>query len=103
MLHPLRIVVIGGTLFLVLVGVLVVSAITGYMLQTLYITLIILAFFSLLATALLLYAVGLLLRTLGIVREEVNPLLTEVLMTMNVARETAEAVRDTAKYAGSAA
>jgi len=73
------------------------------MLATLYIILIILAFFSLLAAVLLLYAAGLLLRTLALVRAEAKPLLDEVLATINVARETAEAVRDTAQTAGAAA
>lgn len=95
--------IVGAVLGIVLIGGLIVAGIFGELLNLLYIVLIILAFFSLLATALLGYAVLMLIRTILLVRDEVKPLLHSVIETVGVAKETAEVVKETAQHAGNAA
>src|SRR5690242_19777460 len=92
--------IVGIVLAILLVGGLVAAGIFGQLLTMLYIILIILAFFSLLSTALLIYAVVMLIRTILLVRDEVKPLLNSVLETVGVAKETATAMKETAQQAG---
>ncbi len=66
----LRYVKIAGiALAILLVAGLILAGIFGRLLDVLYITLILLAFFSLFATALLIYAVVLLTQTILLVRD----------------------------------
>src|SRR5258708_13780648 len=95
--------IVGAVLGIVLVGGLIVAGIFGQLLNVLYIVLIILAFFSLLSTALLIYAVLMLVRTILVVRDEMKPLLHSVMETVGVAKETAEVVKETAQHAGKTA
>lgn len=95
--------IVGIILAILLVAGLVLAGITGHLLDVLYITLIILAFISLLATALLIYAVVLLTQTILLVRDEMKPLLESVMETVSVAKETAEVVKETAQHAGQTA
>lgn len=92
--------IIGAILLVILVGGLIVAGIFGQLLTVLYIVLIILAFFSLFATALLVYAVAMLIRTIMVVRNEMKPLLSSATETVEVAKETAEKVKETAHHAG---
>lgn len=92
--------IIGIVLLILLVAGLVLAGIFGQLLNVLYITLILLAFFSLFATALLIYAVVVLIRTIIVVRDEMKPLLSSVTETVEVAKETAEKVKETAHHAG---
>lgn len=92
--------IVGIVLAILLVGGLVAAGYFGQLLTMLYIILIILAFFSLLSTALLVYAVVMLIRTILLVRDEIKPLLNSVLETVGVAKETATAVKETAQQAG---
>lgn len=94
------VIIVGIVLILVLVGGLILAGVKGQLLNMLYIVLIILAFFSLLSTALLIYAVVTLIQTIMLVRDEMKPLLTSVMETVGVAKETAEAVKETAQHAG---
>ena len=95
--------IVGIVLGILLVAGLIIAGITGHLLDVLYITLIFLAFFSLLATALLIYAVALLIQTILLVRDEMKPLLHSVMETVGVAKETAEVVKETAQHAGQTA
>jgi hypothetical protein len=95
--------IVGIVLGILLVAGLIFAGISGHLLDVLYVTLIFLAFFSLLATALLIYAVALLIQTILLVRDEMKPLLTSVMETVGVAKETAEAVKETAQQAGQTA
>ncbi|HEY0752673.1 MAG TPA: hypothetical protein VGD98_01740 [Ktedonobacteraceae bacterium] len=100
----LRNIKIWGSILLVLLVVgLFVAGFTGHLLDVLYITLIVLAFFSLLSTVLLIYAVSVLTQTVLQVRDEMKPLLSSVMETVGVAKETAEVVKETAQHAGKTA
>lgn len=104
MQHALRYVkIVGIALGVLLVAGLIIAGWFGRLLDVLYVTLIFLAFFSLLATALLIYAVVMLTQTILLVRDEMKPLLVSVLETVDVAKETAEAVKETAQHAGKTA
>jgi len=101
MQSALRYMKIVGIVFVILLTAgLVFAGIFGQLLNVLYTTLILLAFFSLLSTALLIYAVIKLIQTILLVRDEVKPLLESLTETAGVAKETAEAVKDTARHAG---
>ena len=95
--------IVGAVLVILLVAGLVIAGIFGQLLNVLYIVLIFLAFFSLLSTALLIYAIVALIRTIFVVRDEMKPLLSSVQETVGVAKETVEAVKETAQYAGKTA
>lgn len=92
--------IVGIVLAVLLIAGLVIAGIFGQLLNVLYITLILLAFFSLLSTALLIYAVLKLIQTITLVRDEMKPLLNSVMETVGVAKETAEAMKETAQHAG---
>lgn len=95
--------IVGIVLVILLVAGLIIAGLFGRLLDVLYVTLIILAFFSLLATALLIYAIVMLTQTILLVREEMKPLLRSVTETVGVAKETAEVVKETAQHAGQTA
>lgn len=95
--------IVGIVLVILLIAGLIIAGIFGQLLNVLYITLILLAFFSLLSTALLIYAIVKLIQTILVVRDEMKPLFDSVQETVGVAKETAEAVKETAQHAGKAA
>jgi hypothetical protein len=104
MQRALRYVKIAGiALVILLVAGLIIAGLFGKLLDVLYITLIVLAFLSLLSTALLIYAVVVLIQTIFLVRDEMKPLLQSVMETVGVAKETAEVVKETAQHAGQTA
>lgn len=96
-------IIVGIVLLLLLAGGLVLAGIFGQFLTVLYIALIVLAVFSLFATALLIYAMIKLMQTIILVHDEVRPLLDSMQETVGVAKETAVVVRETAQHAGKAA
>ncbi len=95
--------IIGIILALLLVIGLALAARTGQLLNVLYVALIFLAFFSLLSTALLIYATVMFIQTIKVVRDEMKPLMLSVQETVGVAKETVEAVKETAHHAGQTA
>jgi hypothetical protein len=104
MKRALRYVLIVGIILVVLAIVgLIVAGIFGQLLNVLYIALIVLAFFSLLSTALLIYAILMLIQTIMVVRNEMRPLLASVQETVGIAKETVETVKETAQHAGQTA
>lgn len=92
--------IVGLVLLIALVAGLIFAGVKGQLLNVLYIVLIFLAFFSLLSTALLIYAIVMLIQTIMLVRDEMKPLLISVQETVGVAKETVEVVKETAQYAG---
>lgn len=104
MRRALRVVslIVAILLILIIVG-LVFAGLNGQLLNVLYVVLMILALFSLFSTALLIYAIVKLIQTILLVREEMRPLFASVNETVGVAKETAEAVMETAQHAGRAA
>ncbi|HEX7733386.1 MAG TPA: hypothetical protein VF458_00930, partial [Ktedonobacteraceae bacterium] len=90
-------------LVVALAAVLIFAFTTGHLLDVLYVTLIVLALFSLFSTILLIYSVMVLTRTIVEVREEMKPLLASVTETVDVAKETAVVVKETAQNAGKTA
>jgi hypothetical protein len=95
--------IVGIVLLVLLVAGLVLAFIFGQLLNVLYVTLIFLAFLSLLSSAMLIYAIVMLMRTILLVRDEMKPLLQSVTETVGVAKETAEVVKETAQHAGQTA
>jgi len=92
--------IIGIVVLVLLVAGFIVAGIFGLLLDVLYIFLIILAAFTLVSTASLVYAVLMLIRTISTVRDEVKPLLASVQDTVGVVKDTAGVVQETAKTAG---
>jgi hypothetical protein len=104
MRRALRYVIIVGIVLVVLLAAgLIIAGYFGQLLNVLYIALILLAFFSLLSTALLIYAVAMLIQAITLTREEMKPLLNSIMETVGVAKETAEAMKETAQHAGKTA
>jgi hypothetical protein len=94
MKNTLRIIaIVAGVLALIFLALMIWAAITGQLLNFLYIVLIILAFFLLFSTGCLIFAVLRLIGTITTVRNELKPLLASVQQTVGI-------VQDTAKTAG---
>jgi len=100
-------IIIGVTVLVLLVAGFILAGIFGVLLDVLYIALILLAAFSLISTAVLIYALLTLINTIITVRNEVKPLIESVQETVNDVKgsveETLGVVKDTAKSAGHAA
>jgi methyl-accepting chemotaxis protein len=94
-------------LLVLLIAGFVLAGIFGVLLDVLYIALITLAFFALVSTALLIYALLMLIRTITTVRNELKPLIASVQHTVGSVstsvEETTEAVKETAKIASQTA
>ena len=104
MKRALRVVLIVAIILVVVFFVgLIVAAKFGRLLDVLYVALMLLALFSLFSTALLIYAIMKLIQMIMLVRSEIRPLLNSMQETVGVAKETAEAVKETAQHAGKAA
>ncbi len=95
--------IVAIVLIILLIAGLVIAAKFGKLLDVLYVALMLLAFFSLFSTAALGYAVLKLIQMIMLVRSEIRPLLNSMQETVGVAKETAEAVKETAQHAGKAA
>src|SRR5260370_23958540 len=88
-------------LLVLLIAGFVLAGIFGVLLDVLYIALITLAFFALVSTALLIYALLMLIRTITTVRNELKPLIASVQHTVGSVstsvEETTEAVEEKAE------
>lgn len=95
-----------SVLVLLVVG-LILAGIFGALIDVLYIALIVLAAFSLISTAVLIYLLLSVLSTVITVRNEMKPLVEAVNQTVTDVKgsvqETLESVKDTAKSAGQTA
>jgi hypothetical protein len=94
-------------LLVLLIAGFVLAAVFGVLLDVLYIALIILAFFALVSTAMLIYALLMLIRTITTARNEMKPLIASVQHTVGSlsasVEETTGAVKETAKIASQTA
>lgn len=94
-------------LVLLLIAGFVLAGIFRVLLDVLYIALIVLAFFALVSTVLLIYALLMLIRTITTVRNEMKPLIASVQHTVGSVsasvEETTGAVKETAKSASQVA
>ncbi len=99
--------IISGVVLVLLIAGFVLAGIFGLLLNVLYIALIVLAAFSLISTALLIYLLLTLINTVTTVRNEMKPLLESVNQTVSSVKgsmeETLATVKDTAKSAGETA
>jgi hypothetical protein len=84
-------------------ALIVVAAIFNFLLDLLYITLIILAAFSLISTGFLIYTMLLLIQSIVTVRNEMKPLLASVQETVGIVKDTAKTAEHTASTIGSTA
>lgn len=95
------------SVFVLLVAGFILAGIFNVLLDVLYISLIVLAAFSLISTAMLIYLLLSVIRTVTTVRNEMKPLLDSVNETVTSVRgsmqETLESVKGTAKSAGETA
>jgi hypothetical protein len=95
---------IGAAVVLLLAIVLIVlAAIFNFLLDLLYITLIVLAAFSLISTGFLIYTMLLLIGSITTVRDEMKPLLASVQETVGIVQDTARTAGQTASTIGSTA
>src|SRR6266849_10435842 len=98
-----RFLLIAGIVILVLLVVgIVFAAIFDAWLDILYVSLIVVAAFTLIVTALQVYAVWMLIRTISTVRNEMQPLLVSVQETVSVVKETAKTAGQTVSVIGGA-
>ena len=100
-------IIVGISVLVILVVGLVLAGIAGKLIDVLYIFLIILAAFSILSTAALIYLLFTLIRTITLVRDEMKPLIGTVQESVGSVKgsmeETLDLVKDTAKSAGQTA
>jgi hypothetical protein len=95
---------IGAAVVLLLAIVLIVlAAIFNFLLDLLYITLIVLAAFSLISTGFLIYTMLLLIGSITTVRDDMKPLLASVQETVGIVQDTARTAGQTASTIGSTA
>ena len=92
-----------GVVLVLAIALIVVAAIFQFLLDLLYITLIILAAFSLISTGFLIYTMILLIQSIMTVRDEMKPLLASVQETVGIVKDTAKTAEHTASTIGSTA
>jgi hypothetical protein len=92
-----------GVVLLLAIVLIVVAAIFHFLLDLLYITLIVLAAFSLISTGFLVYTMLLLIQSIITVRNEMKPLLASVQETVGIVKDTAKTAEHTASTIGSTA
>ena len=99
-------IIVAIVLLVLLIAGFILAGIYGVLLDVLYIALIILAFFALLSTALLIYTLIMLIQTITLVRKETKPLIESVQHTVGSVstsvEETVEEMKVTAKRASQA-
>ncbi len=88
---------------LLAIALIVLAAIFNFLLDLLYITLIVLAAFSLISTGFLIYTMLLLIQSIVTVRNEMRPLLASVQETVGIVKDTAKTAEHTASTIGSTA
>jgi hypothetical protein len=96
-------IIVGAVVGVVLVLGLILAAIFHVLLDVLYIFLIFLAAFLLIATALQIYSIVALIRTITTVRDEMKPLLASVQETVGIMKDTAKTAGHTASTISSTA
>ncbi len=90
----------GIILAVVIIAIIVIGVLTQHMTDVLYVSLIIVALFTLAVTVLQIYTIVALVNSISTVRNEMKPLVASVQETVGVAKETVGAVQDLAKSAG---
>ncbi len=93
----------GAVLVIVIVGIIVVGVATNSMSNVVYVSLIIVALFTLAVTVLQIIAIVRLIGTITTVRDEMKPLLASVQETVGVVQETAKKANQTVATIGTAA
>jgi hypothetical protein len=96
-------IIVGVVVLVLLIIGIVLAAIFNAWLDILYISLIIVATFTLVVHAFQIYTVLLLIRTITTVRDELKPLLASVQETLGIVRETAKTAGHSATTIGSTA
>ncbi len=93
----------GAVLVIVILGIIGVGVTTGHMLDVVYVSLIIVALFTLAVTVLQIIAIVRLIATITTVRDEMKPLLASVQETIGVVQETAKNANQAVATIGTAA
>ncbi|HLI05457.1 MAG TPA: hypothetical protein VKV40_02710 [Ktedonobacteraceae bacterium] len=96
-------IIVGIVVGILLIAGIILAAIFNVWLTILYIALIILAAFTLLAVAFQIYAVLMLIRSITTVRDEMKPLIASVQQTVGIVQDTAKTAGQTASTIGSTA
>ncbi len=96
-------IIVGVVVLVLLIMGIVLAAIFNAWLDILYISLIIVATFTLVVLAFQIYTVFLLIRTITTVRDELKPLLASLQETLGIVRETAKTAGHSATTIGSTA
>ncbi len=94
-------IIAGVVLVLIIVG-LVFATIFGWLLNVLYIFLILLALLLVVATGLQVFSIYLLVRTITTIRDEMKPLLESVQETISIVKDTAQTAGHTVSTLGTA-
>lgn len=92
--------IVVGVLILVFAALMVLAAFFGALLETLYISLIILAILMIAATMFQVYSIIMFIRAIQTVRDEMKPLLESVNETIGIVKETAQAAGGTVAAVG---
>ena len=92
--------IIAGVVLVVIIAFIVWATVGGWLLNLLYVFLILLATLLLAATFLQIYWVIKLIRTITVAREEIQPLLAEVQNTVGVVKDTAQTAGRTVSAVG---
>lgn len=95
--------IIGVIVLLLLVAGFILAGIFGLLLDVLYISLIVLAAFSMISTVFLIYAVLVLVNAITTVRNEIKPLMASMEETVGMFKDTAKMAGETASAIGSTA
>ena len=95
--------IVGIVLVLIILGIIALGLFTKSMLDVVYVSLIIVALFTLVVTALQIWAIAALLGTISAVDKEMKPLLASVQETVGVVKDTARSAGQTAAAIGTAA
>jgi hypothetical protein len=89
-----------GIVILAFVALMVLAAIFGFLLETLYISLIILALLMVAATLFQVYSIIMFIRAIQTVRDEMKPLIASVNETLGMVKDTAQAAGGTVAAVG---
>jgi hypothetical protein len=94
--------IVAGVVLVLIIVAIVLSAIFNWLLNLLYIFLILLAVLMLTATGLQVFSIFLLIRTIFMVRDEMKPLLQSVQETLGIVKDTAKTAGHTVSTIGTA-
>ena len=96
------IIIVSIVLILLIIGF-ILAAVFNVLLEVLYISLILLAAFTLISTMLLIVSLGQLIQTIQTVRYEMKPLIASVNQTADIVKDTAKSANQTATTISSTA